>query len=73
MFVLTTTNAVDIELTILNRWGNTVYTGKGINPAWDGKVNSTDAAEGVYFYKYIVTGVGGDKLEGHGFLQLIRD
>ncbi len=73
VFVLTTTNAVDIELTILNRWGNTVYTGKGINPAWDGKVNSTDAAEGVYFYKYIVTGIGGDKLEGHGFLQLIRD
>jgi gliding motility-associated-like protein len=73
VFVLTTTNATDIELTILNRWGNTVYTGKGINPAWDGKVNSTDAAEGVYFYKYIVTGVGGDKLEGHGFLQLIRD
>ena len=73
MFVLTTTNAADIELTILNRWGNTVYTGKGINPAWDGKVNSTDADEGVYFYKYIVTGVGGDKLEGHGFLHLIRD
>ncbi|OGS78495.1 MAG: hypothetical protein A3D31_16200 [Candidatus Fluviicola riflensis] len=73
VFVLTTTNATEIELTILNRWGNTVYTGKGINPAWDGKVNSTDAAEGVYFYKYIVTGVGGDKLEGHGFLQLIRD
>jgi len=73
MFVLTTTNAADIELTILNRWGNTVYTGKGINPAWDGKVNSTDADEGVYFYKYVVTGVGGDKLEGHGFLHLIRD
>ncbi|MES2557163.1 MAG: choice-of-anchor L domain-containing protein [Bacteroidota bacterium] len=73
VFVLTTTNATDIELTIVNRWGNTVYTGKGINPAWDGKVNSTDAAEGVYFYKYIVTGIGGDKLEGHGFLQLIRD
>jgi gliding motility-associated-like protein len=73
MFVLTTTNAADIELTILNRWGNTVYTGKGINPAWDGKVNSTNAEEGVYFYKYIVTGVGGDKLEGHGFLHLIRD
>lgn len=73
VFALTTTNATDIELTILNRWGNVVYTGKGINPAWDGKVNSTDAAEGVYFYKYIVTGVGGDKLEGHGFLQLIRD
>lgn len=73
VFELATTNAADIELTILNRWGNTVYTGKGVNPAWDGKVNSTDAAEGVYFYKYIVTGVGGDKLEGHGFLHLIRD
>lgn len=73
-FELTTTNATDIELTIVNRWGNPVYEGKGLNPAWDGKVNGVLADEGVYFFKYTVTGVGGDKLlEGHGFLQLIKD
>jgi gliding motility-associated-like protein len=73
VFTLTTTNSESVELTILNRWGNVVYDTKSVSPAWDGKVNGTLAAEGVYFYKYTVTGVGGDKLEGHGFLQLIKD
>lgn len=72
IFFLTTTNAANVELTIINRWGNTVFDQSGSNPGWDGKVNGVDAAEGVYFYKYTVTGLGGDKLEGHGFLQLFR-
>ena len=72
IFFLTTTNAANVELTIINRWGNTVFDQSGLNPGWDGKVNGVDAAEGVYFYKYTVTGFGGDKLEGHGFLQLFR-
>ncbi len=72
IFFLTTTNAANVELTIINRWGNTVFDQSGLNPGWDGKVNGVDAAEGVYFYKYTVTGLGGDKLEGHGFLQLFR-
>lgn len=72
VFSLKTTNATNIELTIFNRWGASVYSGSGINPAWDGKVDGTDASEGVYFYHYVVTGAGGDELEGHGFLHLIR-
>jgi gliding motility-associated-like protein len=71
-FELTTTNATNIEFTITNRWGITVYTGSGINPVWDGKVNGNPASEGVYFYQYTVTGVTGDTLEGHGFVELIR-
>ncbi len=74
-FELTTTNAVDIKLTILNRWGGVMYESSGINPApaWDGKAKSgADADEGTYFYKYAVTGLDGTVLEGHGFLQLIR-
>ena len=61
-----------IEFTITNRWGITMYTGSGINPVWDGKVNGNPASEGVYFYQYKVTGVTGDVLEGHGFVELIR-
>lgn len=41
---------------------------------WDGKSpNGSDAEEGSYFYKYVATGINGDKVEGHGFIQLVRD
>jgi len=74
VYVLTTTNASNIELTIVNRWGSVMYEGSGINPAWDGKSpGGSDADEGTYFYKYKVEGYSGETLEGHGFLQLIRD
>jgi hypothetical protein len=59
-------------LTILNRWGIPVFDETSLNPVWDGKINGANADEGVYFYKYVVTGINGDKLEGHGFLQLLR-
>lgn len=72
LFFLTTTNSTNIALTIVNRWGELMFEASGINPAWDGKVNGADAAEGVYFYTYKVTGVTGELLEGHGFVELIR-
>jgi gliding motility-associated-like protein len=72
-FFLTTTNALSVELTILNRWGNVMFEGSGINPAWNGKAdNGLDAEDGVYFYKYKVTGYLDNVLEGHGFLHLVR-
>lgn len=73
LFFLTTTNSTSITLTVLNRWGNTVYENTGINPAWNGKAQSgADCLEGVYFYKYRVDGLNGAFLEGHGFLHLVR-
>lgn len=74
LYFLTTTNATNIELTIINRWGNVVFEKSGVNPAWDGKTqNGALADDGVYFYKYKVDGLQDQYLEGHGFLQLIRD
>jgi gliding motility-associated-like protein len=75
LFFLKTTNATEITLIILNRWGNVMYEQTGPNPAWDGNAQSgAEAEEGTYFYKYIVKGVLPDNtLEGHGFLQLQRD
>ncbi len=74
LFVLKTTNAKNIELTILNRWGNIMYESSGVNPAWDGKSQGgANAPEGTYFYKYVITGYSDEVLEGHGFLQLVRD
>lgn len=71
LYFLNTTNALNIEMWIYNRWGNEMYHGSGLNPAWDGKTNGTEAQDGVYFMRYIVKGYN-SSLEGHGFLHLIR-
>lgn len=74
LFELDHVYAVEIELVIVNRWGNVMYESTGTNPVWDGKTQSGgEAQEGTYFYTYRATGAGGDEVEGHGFLQLIRD
>lgn len=73
-FLLSTQNATSIELTILNRWGNVMYNKEGLNPAWDGKSPiGIPAEEGVYFYKYLVKGYNDQEVEGHGFLELVRN
>lgn len=78
LFFLTTTNSTRIEMTILNRWGNVVYEGSGVNPAWNGKAeNGVEVGDGVYFLKYRVEGLPDTNgelqvLEGHGFVHLVR-
>jgi len=79
-FVLTTNNVVQLELTILSRWGNVMYvadediTLTGSFVGWNGKTaNGIDAEEGTYFYTYTATGIDGKQAKGHGFLELIRD
>lgn len=76
LFHLIVENTVEVELIITNRWGNVVFQNTAANPTWDGKMNTPggiEAAEGVYFFKYKVTGIAGDILEGHGFFHLVRD
>lgn len=76
LFFLDTEHAASIELTILDRWGNVVYEGNGAQatpPMWNGTNKSgSKVTDGVYFYKYKVTGQLGDLLEGHGFLTVVR-
>ena len=79
-FILDTKNVVQLELSILNRWGNIMYSADeditilGSFIGWNGKTPSgADAEEGTYFYKYVATGIDGKQAEGHGFLELIRD
>jgi gliding motility-associated-like protein len=69
---LTHTNAINIEVTIVNRWGNIVHLADGLNPFWDGFVQSGNMADdGTYFYTYKAEGFDGTIVEGHGFMQLI--
>lgn len=61
-------NIAKIHTVISNRWGNVMLETDDNPVKWDGK----DASDGVYFYKYEATGAQGEKLEGVGFVQLIR-
>lgn len=77
VFELTVKNAAEVEVVILNRWGNVMFEQSivgGASPTWDGKAPSGNPAEdGTYFVKYKATGVDGTTIvEGHNFLQLAR-
>ncbi len=72
LFFIETANATEVELTILNRWGNVIYDSSGPNPAWDGKNDAgIKVDDGTYFFKYVVKGAHGEELTGHGFVQVI--
>lgn len=72
--ILDLTHVSALEMVILNRWGNVMFEGEGLNVSWDGRAQSgDDAPEGTYFIKYIATGLDGvTQVEGHSFVQLIR-
>lgn len=74
VFELAVTNSTEIELIILNRWGNVVYKSVDANPIWDGKTpNGTDANGGTYFFRYTIFAATEElNIEGQGFLELIR-
>lgn len=76
VYSLEVTNAINVHLVILNRWGNVVFDQQGLNPVWNGTAPSGNKVqEGTYFYKYVVTGVDEtvDPLEGHGFIQVVNN
>nr|WP_279158184.1 gliding motility-associated C-terminal domain-containing protein [Pseudomonas corrugata] len=72
-FFIRLENAVSLEVTIVNRWGNKMAVFSGLNGLWDGRVNGNLAEEGVYFYNYTATGLDGSTQTGQGNVQLLRD
>jgi len=73
VFTFELLNIKSIDLVILNRWGNKVYSSNGSSVVWDGKTNDGAAAtEGVYFYRYKAVGAQNEELNGHGMVELIR-
>jgi gliding motility-associated-like protein len=71
-FFILTHNASAIEVIILNRWGNVVHEITTLDGVWDGDVNGKHADDGVYFFKYKVSGLNGEEITGHGNITLIR-
>jgi len=65
----------NIEVSILNRWGNLVYSKKQYDNTWNGKCNEglqyggNDLPEGTYFY---IIDLGTDQQPMKGFVYLNR-
>lgn len=73
-FEFVVTNYSNVEFSVVNRWGNTVFQGSGMNPKWDGKVDGVIPSDGVYFITYKITNIKGDKaVEGQTFVHLVRE
>jgi gliding motility-associated-like protein len=75
-FTLNTVNATDLDLVILNRWGNVVYESSGdVNAAWNGQIQNVgqECNDGTYFYSFTIYGEQDERIEEHGFVQLVRD
>lgn len=66
-------NIVELEIVIVNRWGNVVFESNQITFSWDGKSNGKDCNDGVYYW--LVKAKDGDGIihQRHGFVQLIRN
>jgi len=43
-------DSTSVQFTIYNRWGNVVFEGDNNSPSWDGKIHSSPAGEGTYYY-----------------------
>jgi len=73
IWMIDTKNMENIDLIIVNRWGNLMTKIEDLNGSWDGKTpDGSDATDGTYFYKYTAKALNGEEFSGHGFLTLIR-
>jgi gliding motility-associated-like protein len=67
------TGITSIEVKILNRWGNEVYSWSELNSGWDGKSgDGTELPDGVYLYIIKARGINDKSFDYQGTVQLIR-
>lgn len=61
------------SLTIMDRWGNMVYTSNNINGKWDGRFKNNPCPDDVYVYRLEAVQKGNDKkLIKNGHISLFR-
>jgi gliding motility-associated-like protein len=63
----------DVECIIFDRNGNIIYSWKGINGKWDGKIKNTNELASPGTYYYILKGISksGKKVTHKGMIQLV--
>lgn len=73
VFHAVSSSVTEFHITIFDRWGHVVFESDDINTPWDGKVKGgTDAATGVYVYKYRAKGHYYEANEKYGHVTLVR-
>lgn len=63
------------EIWVYNRWGREVFYSNDYNVGWDGRMNGSESADGVYYWvaKYSTRcTVDDETIEQHGFVHLMR-
>jgi large repetitive protein len=62
------------KMEIFDRWGELIFTSNAFRKGWDGTVKggTTNAQEGVYIYKILVTDTEGNKKNYVGHITLLR-
>ncbi len=66
-------NIIELDLKIVNRWGEVMYTTTDVSASWDGKDNKGNVvSDGLYFYTYTAKGLQNTSFKGQGFIQLIK-
>jgi len=67
-------NLRTFQVAIYNRWGIKVFETSSPDKSngWDGKINGTSAADGVYSYVLHAEGLDGQRYEKAGFITLLH-
>jgi gliding motility-associated-like protein len=60
------------KMTILNRWGQTVFETEDMINGWDGSDNNKQCSDGVYYWFVTYTNIFDETKTETGFLTLIR-
>jgi gliding motility-associated-like protein len=64
---------LEFHAVVFNRWGKKIYEWDDVNGYWDGKIGSSDASPGTYYYKITAKGKKETDYEFNGFFYLLRE
>ncbi len=65
----------DLHIQVFNRWGTKVFEADELSDRWDGKINGSNAAEGVYYWMASYSQaclLNPPTLTAYGFVQIFR-
>lgn len=60
------------EFIIFDRWGGEVFRTTDQQDGWNGKINGSDAAPGIYVWSLQVTPLNGESISSKGTVMLLR-
>ncbi len=57
---------------VYDRWGKLIFETTDFSKGWDGQVNGSEAAKGVYLWRYSYNNSEGNTIEDKGTVMLVR-